>query len=102
MTYQQEKRMPFITIVERMGIEKGLLEGLEVSLKLKFGDEGLKLMPELRELQDHELLRAVLRAIGTAASPDELRRVWTRKRRSKKSGRARSPSNSTRQQGRKT
>jgi hypothetical protein len=86
--YQQEKRMPFMTGFERVGMEQGLLEGLEVSLQVKFGDEGLKLMPELRELQDHELLRAVLRAIPGAASPDDLRRVWTRKRRSKKTGRA--------------
>jgi hypothetical protein len=86
ITYQQENRMPFMTIVERIGMEKGLLEGIEAWLQAKFGDEGLKLMPELRELQDHELLRAVLRAIGTAASPEELRRVWTRKRRSKKKG----------------
>ena len=86
--YQQEKRMPFITIAERVGMEKGLLEGIEVSLQVKFGDEGLKLMPELRELLDHELLRAVLRAIPEAASPDDLRRIWTRKRRSKKTGQA--------------
>jgi hypothetical protein len=61
--YQQEKRMPFMTIFERVGMEQGLLRGLEVSLQLKFGAEGLKLMPELRELQDHELLDAVLDAI---------------------------------------
>ncbi len=76
--------MPFITITERMALEKGLLRGLESCLKLKFGDEGLKLMPELREIQDHELLDA----IQGAASPDDLRRVWTRKRRSKKTGQA--------------
>ena len=86
--YQQEKRMPFMTGFERAAMEKGLLHGLEVSLKLKFGDEGLELMPELRELQDHELLDAVLDAIPGAASPDDLRRVWTRKRRSKRTGQA--------------
>ena len=53
-----------------------------------FGDEGLKLMPELRELHDHVLLGKILHAIETAATPDDLRRVWTRKRRSKKTGRA--------------
>ena len=58
----------------------------------QFGAEGLKLMPELRELQDHELLDAVLDAIPGAASPEELRRLWTRKRRSKKTSRARSRS----------
>jgi hypothetical protein len=85
-THQQEKRMPFITIGERIGMEKGLLRGIEACLHVKFGDEGLKLMPELRELQDHVLLEKILDAIEPAASPDELRRMWTRKRRSKKKG----------------
>ncbi len=76
--------MPFIDFVERRGMEKGLLEGIEKCLKMQFGAEGLELMPELRELRDHELLRKVLARIDTAASPDELRRIWTRKRRSKK------------------
>jgi hypothetical protein len=84
--YQQEKRMPFITIAERVGMEKGLLKGLEVCLQIKFGDEGLKLMPELRDLHDHVLLGKILHAIESAATPDDLRRVWTRKRRSKKTG----------------
>ena len=35
-------------------------------------------MPDLRELHDHELLSRILNAIETAASPDDLRRVWTR------------------------
>jgi hypothetical protein len=82
--YQQENRMPFIDFVERRGLEKGLLEGIEKCLKMQFGHEGLELMAELRELRDHELLRKVLARIDTAASPDDLRRVWTRKRRSKK------------------
>ena len=80
--------MPFITITERMALEEGLLQGIEACLKLKFGAEGLKLMPELREIQDHVLLGKILDAIESAASPDDLRRVWTRKRRSKKTGRA--------------
>ena len=76
--------MPFITIAERVGMEKGLLKGIEVSLKLKFGEEGLPLLPEIRALQDHELLEEVLEAIATANSPDDLRRVWAPKRRSRK------------------
>jgi hypothetical protein len=97
--HQQEKQMPFITIFERVGLEQGLLQGLEVALKLKFGTGGLELMPELREIQDHVLLGKILKAIETAAGPEDLRRLWTRKRRSKKAGRARSPSSSTRQRG---
>jgi hypothetical protein len=78
--YVEENRMPFITTPERLGLEKGLLEGIEVGLRLKFREEGERLLPEIRELHDHEVLRAVLQAIETAASPDALRRVWTRRR----------------------
>jgi hypothetical protein len=81
---QQEKRMSFIDIIERRGLEKGLLQGIEVSLDVKFGAEGLELMPELRQIRDHVSLGKILARIKTAASPDDLRRVWTRKRRSKK------------------
>ncbi len=97
--YQQETVMPFLTITDRMYAEKVLLQGIEIALQLKFGDEGLKLSPELRELHDHELLSAVLNAIPTAASPEELRRLWTRKRQSKKTSQARSPGSSTRPRG---
>src|SRR5262249_3663200 len=82
--YQEEKQMPFRTIAERIGREQDLLMGIELGLKLKFGAEGLRLLPELRALQDHELLEDVLKAIETAASPDELRRIWAPKRRSRK------------------
>ncbi len=81
--FQQEKRMPFISTPERMGLEKGLLEGIEVALKMKFGAGGLELMPELRKIRDHELLRKILHRIETAASQDDLRRYWTRRLRSK-------------------
>lgn len=77
-----------VTSFERFARAEGLLEGIEVSLELRFGPEGLKLMPEIRELQDHEVLRTVLQAIKTANSPDELRRVWTGGRRRKKRSRS--------------
>jgi hypothetical protein len=82
--YQEEKHMPFISTPERVGMKKGYLAGIELGLKLKFGADGLQLMPEIRELHEHELLADVLQAIETAASPDALRRIWTRKRRAKK------------------
>jgi hypothetical protein len=74
--YQEEKRMPYITSVERYHLRKGLLLGIEACLKIKFGQEGLKLMPEIREIYDHEVLEKALQAMETAASPEELRRVW--------------------------
>ena len=78
---QKEKHMPFMDIYERTGMQKGLLQGIEVALDLKFGVQGLELMPELREIRDLEVLRKVLAKVKAADSPDALRRVWTRKRR---------------------
>ena len=86
--YEEEKHMPFITTPERIGREEGLAEGLakgrtegrtegiETALELKFGEAGLGLMPEIQAIADDAKLGAILRAIRTAASPDDLRRVW--------------------------
>jgi hypothetical protein len=82
--YQEARHMPFIDISERVGIEKGLRVGIEAILEIRFGEEGLKLMPEIQELWGHELLRQVLDAAKTAAKLEDVRRVWTRRRRSKK------------------
>jgi hypothetical protein len=75
--YEEEKRMPFVTTGERIGIRKGLLEGIQVCLKMKFGEEGLQLMPELRSIHDEEKLRAVLGAIEAATTVDDVRRAWS-------------------------
>ncbi len=101
-TYQQEKLMPFVTIAERVGMEKGIekgkelgkekgllegrLEGIQLGLTMKFGIKGLELMPEIREIQDHELLHIILSAIPTADSPEELSRLWKHGHGSKKGG----------------
>ncbi len=87
--YEEEKHMPFVTIAERVGREEGLQEGkqkglregllvgIEVALKLKLGGDGLRLLPEIRQIADPEKLRAVQLAIETASSADELRKLWS-------------------------
>jgi hypothetical protein len=75
--HQKEKAMPYISTPEQLAREAVRLEGLEVALEVKFGPEGLKLLPELREL-DHEQLRVVLQAVKTAKAPEELRTLWTK------------------------
>ncbi len=79
--YQQEKRMPYMSTLDRIAMKQGLLRGIEVALRMKFGTEGLELMPDIRRIQDHVMLGKVLDRIEAASSPDDLRRVWTRKRR---------------------
>ncbi len=59
--YEEERRMPYITSVERIGIQKGirqgLLEGIKLGLRLKFGSEGLGVLPEISALMDVEQLQ---------------------------------------------
>jgi len=78
--YEEKKQMVFITTPERFGLERalnqGLSQGIEVSLKLKFGEPGLQLMPEIRAIKDSEKLEAILHAIETVTSPEDLRRLW--------------------------
>jgi hypothetical protein len=74
---QEEMRMPFVTSIERHGLCRGLRKGIELALKLRFGDEGLKLMPEIQEISEDEKLEAILKALETAANPEEVRRLWS-------------------------
>ncbi len=73
---QEEKRMPFVTSIERLARGEGLCLGIESLLRVRFGEEGLKLMPEIREVYEEEVVLAILNALETAASPDEVRRLW--------------------------
>jgi hypothetical protein len=77
--YEEEKKMPFMTTPERLGRIEGLLKGIEVSLRLKFGPAGNQLFPEIKEIYDVAVLEAVLDGIETAGSPEELRRLWAPK-----------------------
>jgi hypothetical protein len=76
--------MPKMYGFEGFGYRKGLLLGIEACLRVKFGAEGLELMPEIHEIWDNEVLDKVLDRIVTADSPAALRRYWTRIRRRKK------------------
>ncbi len=67
--------MILMDIFERMAMRKVLLRGIEVALELKFGDEGLALMPELRQIRDRVLLGKVLNRIKTVDQPGDLRRL---------------------------
>jgi hypothetical protein len=74
---QQERRMPYVTSIERFGRCMGLRKGIETALRIRFGEEGLRLMPEIQEIHEEEKLEAILKALETAASPDEVRRLWS-------------------------
>ncbi len=79
----KEKTMPYVTFADRyareLGKEEGerlgLLKGLRLGLKLKFGEAGLALMPDLERQEKLEALQAVFDAIESAASLDDLRNL---------------------------
>jgi hypothetical protein len=81
--WEKEKQVPYITSVERYGREEGKREGLReglfkaiaLGLKLKFGPEGLQLMPAIQALTEVDKLEALYEAVEKATSLDELRRL---------------------------
>lgn len=78
--FEKEKRMPYISSVERnareQGLREGLLEGLALGLELKFGARSSKrLMSRVRRVEDVATLQALHQALKTAASLDELRKA---------------------------
>jgi hypothetical protein len=74
--YEEEKKMPYVTSAERIGLKKGLVEGIAISLELKFGSEGLTILPEISQIQDVDILRTILTSIKTVNTLEELRQIY--------------------------
>ena len=78
--YEEKDKMRYVTSVERIGIEKGRQEGLlsaiELGLELKFGSEGLELLPEISPIKDLEVLTAIKDGIKKATTLEELRSYY--------------------------
>ena len=52
-----------------------MLRGIEIILSMKFGEEGGRLLDELRAIDDNGLLGRILERIPKAKSVAELRRI---------------------------
>ncbi|WYL97608.2 MAG: hypothetical protein HEQ35_01105 [Gloeotrichia echinulata IR180] len=82
--YEEARTMRYVTSVERIGIEQGiqqgiqqgLIKGISLGLKLKFGESGQSLLPEIEAIGDVNLLSAILEAIATANTTEELRQIY--------------------------
>ena len=59
----------------QQGILEGLLEGIELCIGLKFGVQGINLMPAIRQIKDPERLRAIKEAVKIGESIEEIREV---------------------------
>ncbi len=103
-SYERSYRMPYVMSIERISEErgmqrgiqigeergiqigeergiqigevKGMVEGIALVLELKFGEEGLSLLPEIRQLHDLSLLKKLYDALRTAHTLDDVRQVY--------------------------
>lgn len=61
---------------ERRGLRQGLLDGIELALELRFGLDGLRLLPEITRIEDVGLLKAVHEGLRRAETPEALRALY--------------------------
>jgi hypothetical protein len=66
--YEEEKRMPYITSVERMGMEKGMRESVIDALEIRFENVPSELVDEISQIQDTSLLKNLHRQAITLDS----------------------------------
>lgn len=54
---------------------RGILSGIQVALEIKFGNDGLELLPNISQIYDGENLKAIQIALITGTTLDELRQL---------------------------
>jgi hypothetical protein len=81
-TWEEEKRMPYVTSIERVAKAEGRVEelwnSLATSLQYKFGAAGKRLLPRIHKLRDVEQLRALHQTILEADSLGDIRQLLPR------------------------
>ena len=72
---EKEKGMPPITSIERIWLRTRDALGIQSLLVVRFGAEGLKLMPEVENIHSEYQLQAIITAAETASDLEEVRRL---------------------------
>jgi hypothetical protein len=81
--FEELKQMPLLSPTEQMwqedGIAKGMQQGMQHAAarqrRLRFGQAGLDLMPQVRRVTEPASLEALLDAIESTAELDSLRKL---------------------------
>jgi len=77
---EARQSMKYVTSIERNAREEGkketFIKGISLGLRLKFGNSGQDLLPEIEVIEDVDTLEAILEAIETTATVDELRQIY--------------------------
>jgi len=85
--FEEERRMPYITSVERLAMKKGrqegrqeglrdgLLEGIALALEAKFGEVDTELLEDIRALNNIAQIRKVARGLKKAKTVAEIQRL---------------------------
>ncbi len=84
---EEGRRMKYVTTFERdarkegkkEGKKEALIKGISLGLRLKFGDKGQDLLPEIEAIEDVDTLEVILEAIETTATVDKLRQIYQSK-----------------------
>jgi len=91
--FEEKEQMPYVTSIERQGIKKGLeqgreegreeghgqglVEGIESVLEIRFGEEAVSILSQIRQLSNVQVLEQVLQAAKTIDRPEDLAAVWS-------------------------
>ncbi len=70
--YEEGRRVPYVTTFER----NGMLRMIKALLRKKFGAEGAKLIPGIAKLDDADKYEALMLAIASATTLEEVRQAY--------------------------
>jgi len=60
----------------QQGLQQGLLASIELGLELRFGNEGLRLLAEVRKIEDVDILYVIKEGLKLAETPQEIQRIY--------------------------
>lgn len=69
------RESPWYKEIDQRARRENLLSNIEIGLEVKFGSEGLELMPQINQILDFERLTAILRIVFVANAIEELQQV---------------------------